>query len=68
MADEPTASLDSEHGRAVMALLRRLTREKSCTVLMVTHDPRIIDVADSVIHLEDGRISPTNNLEGSDSI
>jgi putative ABC transport system ATP-binding protein len=54
MADEPTAALDSRNGHAVIDLLRNLAKEKSRTVLIVTHDPRIIDVADSVAYLEDG--------------
>ncbi|MDX2100278.1 MAG: ABC transporter ATP-binding protein [Leptolyngbyaceae cyanobacterium bins.59] len=54
MADEPTASLDSKSGHAVMELLRQLAKEEGCTVLMVSHDPRIIDVADRVAHMEDG--------------
>ncbi|HEY9621099.1 MAG TPA: ABC transporter ATP-binding protein [Crinalium sp.] len=54
MADEPTAALDSHSGHAVIELLRRLAKEGGHTVLMVTHDPRIVDVADRVTHLEDG--------------
>lgn len=54
MADEPTASLDSRSGHTVIALLRSLAKEQGCTVLMVTHDPRIIDIADRVAYLEDG--------------
>ena len=54
MADEPTASLDSHSGHTVIALLRSLAKEQGCTVLMVTHDPRIIDIADRVGYLEDG--------------
>jgi putative ABC transport system ATP-binding protein len=54
MADEPTASLDSHNGHAVMELLRKLAKEEGCTVLIVTHDPRIIDVADRVAHLDEG--------------
>jgi putative ABC transport system ATP-binding protein len=56
MADEPTAALDSHSGHAVINLLRTLAKEKGCTVLMVTHDPRIIDIADRVTYLEDGRL------------
>ncbi|MGQ4646498.1 ATP-binding cassette domain-containing protein [Lyngbya aestuarii] len=56
MADEPTAALDSESGHNVIELLRRLAKEGGCTVLMVTHDPRIIDVADRVAYLEDGTL------------
>lgn len=54
MADEPTASLDSHSGHGVIELLRYLAKEGGCTVLMVTHDPRIIDVADRIAYLEDG--------------
>ncbi|NEN99523.1 MAG: ABC transporter ATP-binding protein, partial [Moorea sp. SIO3I7] len=56
MADEPTAALDSHSGHTVIELLRRLAKEKGCTVLMVTHDPRIIDVADQVSYMEDGML------------
>ncbi|MCU0518391.1 MAG: ABC transporter ATP-binding protein [Oscillatoria sp. Prado101] len=58
MADEPTAALDSHSGHAVIELLRRLAKEGGSTVLMVTHDPRIVDVADRVLYLEDGEITP----------
>jgi putative ABC transport system ATP-binding protein len=40
----------------VVELLRRLAREQSCAVLMVTHDPRIVDVADRLLQMEDGRL------------
>lgn len=56
MADEPTAALDSQNGHAVIELLRRLTKEGGCTVLTVTHDPRIVDIADCVFYLEDGQL------------
>ncbi len=56
LADEPTAALDSRTGREVVELLRRLAREQSCAVLMVTHDPRIDDVADRLLQMEDGRL------------
>ncbi|MBV9385851.1 MAG: ABC transporter ATP-binding protein [Chroococcidiopsidaceae cyanobacterium CP_BM_ER_R8_30] len=54
MADEPTAALDSHSGHNVISLLRKLAKEEGCTVLMVTHDPRLVDVADRVAYLEDG--------------
>lgn len=57
MADEPTAALDSHNGQAVIQLLRNLAKESGRTVLMVTHDPRIVDVADHVAYLEDGMVS-----------
>ncbi len=58
LADEPTAALDSVTGREVVYLLKRLALEQSCSVLMVTHDPRILDVADRVVKMEDGRLLP----------
>lgn len=55
-ADEPTAALDKESGHHAVALLKRLTRERGTTVLMVTHDSRILEMADRIITMEDGRI------------
>jgi len=57
LADEPTASLDKQSGRAVVTLLEDLAREQGTTVILVTHDNRILDVADRIVHLEDGRIT-----------
>ena len=56
LADEPTAALDSQTGREVVELLRRLARDQRCAVLMVTHDPRILDIADRLVRMEDGRL------------
>jgi putative ABC transport system ATP-binding protein len=56
MADEPTASLDAQNGHNVMELLHDLAKQRGSTVLMVTHDPRITDVADQIAHMEDGRL------------
>jgi putative ABC transport system ATP-binding protein len=56
MADEPTAALDSQNGHAVIELLRQLAKEGGRTVLLVTHDPRIMDAADRITYLEDGLI------------
>lgn len=56
LADEPTAALDGATGREVVDLLKRLAREQACSVLMVTHDPRILDVADRLLQMEDGRL------------
>lgn len=61
MADEPTAALDSQSGQAVMTLLRQLTKALGCTVLMVTHDPRVTDFADRISYLEDGEIVVKNS-------
>jgi len=55
-ADEPTAALDRESGANVVALIKRLGHERGTTTVMVTHDNRILDQADRIITLEDGRI------------
>jgi putative ABC transport system ATP-binding protein len=55
-ADEPTAALDTERGMKVMALLRRIAREKRSAVIVVTHDQRMIEGFDSVYVMEDGGI------------
>jgi putative ABC transport system ATP-binding protein len=57
LADEPTASLDKKSGREVVDHMKRLAREKKTTILLVTHDNRILDIADRIVHLEDGRLS-----------
>ncbi|HEY9663996.1 MAG TPA: ABC transporter ATP-binding protein, partial [Allocoleopsis sp.] len=59
-----TAALDSQSGHAVITLLRKLAKEHNRTVLMVTHDPRIIDVADQVTYLEDGMLQNKSNATG----
>ena len=56
LADEPTAALDSLSGRQAVELLQQMAKEQGCTVLMVTHDTRILDLADRVVHMEDGRM------------
>jgi putative ABC transport system ATP-binding protein len=56
-ADEPTASLDAENGQVVMHLLRDLVRQRSATLVVVTHDARIYSFADRIVHLEDGSIA-----------
>ena len=55
-ADEPTAALDKESGLSVVKMLKNLGEERQITTLMVTHDNRILDLADRIIVLEDGRI------------
>lgn len=65
-ADEPTAALDTENGRSVVGLLRRLADSRSTTVVMVTHDHRVLDVADRIIKMEDGRILQSNSAQSAD--
>jgi ABC-type lipoprotein export system ATPase subunit len=57
LADEPTGNLDSTAGKALMALIRRLNREKGTTLLVVTHDPAVARQTDRVIVMEDGKIA-----------
>jgi putative ABC transport system ATP-binding protein len=64
LADEPTAALDSRTGREVVDLLKRLARDEGCGVLMVTHDPRILDVADRLVRMEDGRLWASDTVVG----
>lgn len=56
LADEPTAALDTERGKAVMALLRELGRTQQAAVIVVTHDERMIEGFDRIYHMTDGRI------------
>jgi putative ABC transport system ATP-binding protein len=57
LADEPTAALDKQSGRDAVDLMERLAREHGTSILLVTHDNRILDIADRVVHMEDGRIT-----------
>jgi putative ABC transport system ATP-binding protein len=56
LADEPTSSLDSKTGRDVVDIIQRLAKEEGCSVLLVTHDSRILDIADRIVHMSDGRL------------
>jgi putative ABC transport system ATP-binding protein len=57
LADEPTAALDKKSGRDVVELMQKLAKEQSCTILLVTHDNRILDIADRIVYMEDGRLA-----------
>jgi putative ABC transport system ATP-binding protein len=57
LADEPTGQLDRETGRQIMRLLRAVVESEGVTALVATHDPALIDLADSVLQLVDGRIT-----------
>ncbi len=56
LADEPTASLDTERGKKVMELLKKIAKENQSAVIVVTHDVRMIEGFDYVYHLKDGRL------------
>jgi len=56
LADEPTAALDSVHGRQVMELFRKVAHEQNAGVIVVTHDHRALDVFDRTLEMEDGKL------------
>jgi putative ABC transport system ATP-binding protein len=69
LADEPTAALDSHTGRSVLELMRQLAHEQNRAVAVVTHDSRIADLGDRVVHIEDGTVSSVEHLrQGMPSI
>jgi putative ABC transport system ATP-binding protein len=68
LADEPTAALDAENGRAVMAVLARVAKDPARGVLVVTHDPRIEEFADRIVCIEDGRIISDSRTVGTEKI
>ena len=57
LADEPTAALDKATGRNVVEMMQHLAKQQGCAIVLVTHDNRILDIADRIISLEDGRLS-----------
>lgn len=64
LADEPTAALDKKSGRDVVEIMQNLAKKQGAAILLVTHDNRILDIADRIINMEDGRL---NSLELSSS-
>jgi putative ABC transport system ATP-binding protein len=68
LADEPTAALDSKSGRDVVMIMQRLAKEQGTTILMVTHDNRILDVADRIVNLEDGCLAGSIPVQISNQI
>lgn len=54
LADEPTAALDKKSGRDVVEIMQKLVKEQGSTILLVTHDNRILDIADRILYMEDG--------------
>lgn len=61
LADEPTASLDKERGRQVVEMIRDEVKKHAKAAIMVTHDERVLDLADRVYRLDDGVLVPTSN-------
>lgn len=64
LADEPTAALDTENGKNVMALLKTLAVENQSAILVVTHDHRMVEGFDRIFHVNDGRIAAEKNNMG----
>jgi putative ABC transport system ATP-binding protein len=56
LADEPTAALDKQNGHECVKLMREVARAQGCPILIVTHDPRIQDIADRILRIDDGHI------------
>jgi putative ABC transport system ATP-binding protein len=65
LADEPTGNLDSQAGEEVMMILHDIARDEGCAVILVTHDPRVEDVADRILWLEDGALRDRKSKEHS---
>jgi len=68
LADEPTAALDKQSGRDVVEIMQTLAKEQGTSILLVTHDNRILDIADRILEMEDGHLarnsqSTVNNYE-----
>ncbi len=68
LADEPTAALDKKTGREVVTLFQELAREQGCTIIIVTHDNRILDVADRIVNMVDGYIHSNVLVQESTAI
>jgi putative ABC transport system ATP-binding protein len=73
LADEPTAALDKQSGRDVVEIMQRLAKEQHCAILLVTHDNRILDIADRIVHMEDGALvsktqNPASSIVGSEAV
>ena len=67
LADEPTAALDSHTGRNVMHTMRSLAHDRGRAVVVVSHDPRMLEFADRVVTIEDGRIEEKSSWKGTSS-
>lgn len=68
LADEPTAALDEESGREAVTMLREMADREGCTVLIVTHDNRILDVADRIINMVAGHIKNDSNVKQTEAV
>lgn len=67
LADEPTAALDKKSGRDVVEIMQRLAKDQGSTILLVTHDNRILDIADRIVDMEDGYLTRNADLTATSS-
>jgi putative ABC transport system ATP-binding protein len=63
LADEPTAALDKKSGRDVVEIMQKLAKQQGSAILLVTHDNRILDVADRIIYMEDGHLESLDSID-----
>lgn len=68
LADEPTAALDKKSGRDVVEMMQVLASEQGCTILLVTHDNRILDIADRIVYMEDGHLISDGSINASEKV
>ena len=68
LADEPTAALDAKSGREAVTIFREMADQLGCTILIVTHDNRILDVADRIINMVDGHIKRDNDVKQTGAV
>jgi putative ABC transport system ATP-binding protein len=64
LADEPTANLDSRTGQSIIDLMRRMQRDQRVSFVFSSHDPRVLDAADEVVDIRDGRIVGHRRIAG----
>uniref|UniRef100_A0A8J6ZS26 DevA family ABC transporter ATP-binding protein n=1 Tax=Desmonostoc muscorum LEGE 12446 TaxID=1828758 RepID=A0A8J6ZS26_DESMC len=67
LADEPTAALDKKSGRDVVEIMQNPAKKHGCTILLVTHDNRILDIADRIIYMEDGQLK-TDGIDATTTV
>ncbi len=67
LADEPTAALDKTTGRTVVEVLRKRAKQEGCTIFLVTHDTRILDIADRIVRMVDGQLVSDDASDESDN-
>lgn len=65
LCDEPTSALDSERGKSIMELLKKINDEQRGTLVIVTHDPRILHYADKIFVIEDGRMQDDKKVSSN---